>query len=88
MGTEGKCFEVIERATHRRVALRKGRTYPDPPGEGLPYYLVRELSFLVGEAQEHPNVATPEAVVFSGCHFYQVRPRPSMSTLCEAPTYA
>ena len=41
-GTEGKCFQVYERSSGRIFAMKRARVYPD--GEGVPYYMLRELS--------------------------------------------
>ena len=43
-GTEGKCFQVYERSSGRIFAMKRARVYPD--GEGVPYYMLRELAFL------------------------------------------
>ena len=43
-GTEGGCFQVRCRRTHRTMALKRARVYPD--NEGVPYYVMRELSAL------------------------------------------
>ena len=43
-GTEGKCYQVKCRRTKRIMALKKARVYPD--NEGVPYYMMRELSAL------------------------------------------
>ena len=55
-GTEGTCFKVLERSSGRLIALKKSRVYPD--GEGIPYYMMRELSFLM--ASRHPHIANIE----------------------------
>lgn len=43
-GTEGTCFQVRCRRTRRVMALKRARVYPD--NEGVPYYMMRELSAL------------------------------------------
>ena len=55
-GTEGTCFKMISRASGRIFAVKKSRVYPD--GEGIPYYMLRELSFLM--ASRHPHIANIE----------------------------
>lgn len=43
-GTEGICFQVRCRRTQRAMALKRARVYPD--NEGVPYYMMRELTAL------------------------------------------
>lgn len=43
-GTEGTCYQVRCRRTERMMALKRARVYPD--NEGVPYYMMRELSAL------------------------------------------
>jgi len=57
-GTEGLCFKVIHRSSGRTLALKKARVHPD--AEGVPYYMLRELSFL--KSTFHPNIATLEKI--------------------------
>ena len=57
-GTEGTCFKMMLRASGRIVAVKKSRVYPD--GEGIPYYMLRELSFLM--ASRHPHIANIESM--------------------------
>jgi serine/threonine protein kinase len=53
-GTEGTCFRCIDRVTGREMALKKARVYPD--GEGVPYYMLRELTVLKSLGH-HPNIS-------------------------------
>ncbi|KAG7383821.1 hypothetical protein PHYPSEUDO_003304 [Phytophthora pseudosyringae] len=55
-GTEGECFKCLERSTGRILAMKKIRSFPE--GEGVPYYLVRELAVLKG--MEHDHVTSLE----------------------------
>ncbi|CAK9026416.1 Cyclin-dependent kinase 2 (Cell division protein kinase 2) [Durusdinium trenchii] len=57
-GTEGTCFKVMQRRSNRMYALKRARVYPT--GEGVPYYMLRELAFLQG--LHHPNVAAIERI--------------------------
>ena len=50
-GTEGKCFKVYERSSGRIFAMKRARVYPD--GEGVPYYMLRELAFLSSASHNH-----------------------------------
>ena len=50
-GTEGKCFQVYERSSGRIFAMKRARVYPD--GEGVPYYMLRELAFLSSASHNH-----------------------------------
>jgi hypothetical protein len=43
-GTEGTCFRVRRRCEAREYAMRRARVYPE--GEGVPYYMLRELAVL------------------------------------------
>ncbi|CAM9129248.1 unnamed protein product [Choristocarpus tenellus] len=52
-GTEGVCFQCRDRGTNRIYAMKKARAYPK--GEGVPYYMLRELAALKGV--DHPNVS-------------------------------
>lgn len=53
-GTEGVCFRCLDRATGKELALKKARVYQ--LGEGVPYYMLRELAVL--KNLEHPNIST------------------------------
>ncbi|KAG1693817.1 hypothetical protein DVH05_022919 [Phytophthora capsici] len=50
-GTEGECFKCLERSTGKILAMKRARVYPD--GEGVPYYMVRELAVLKGMKHDH-----------------------------------
>jgi len=50
-GTEGKCFKCYERSSGKMLAMKKARVYPD--GEGVPYYMLRELAFLSSASHSH-----------------------------------
>lgn len=50
-GTEGKCFQVYERSSGKVFAMKRARVYPD--GEGVPYYMLRELAFLSSASHSH-----------------------------------
>ena len=52
-GTEGDCFKSLERSTGKMFAIKRARVYPG--GEGVPYYMLRELSFL--ENLRHPHIS-------------------------------
>ncbi|CAM9217370.1 unnamed protein product, partial [Discosporangium mesarthrocarpum] len=53
-GTEGVCFQCRDRGTNQIYAMKKARVYPR--GEGVPYYMLRELAVLKGV--DHPNVSS------------------------------
>ncbi len=57
-GTEGKCFKVLHRASGQLYAMKKARVVPQ--AEGVPYYMLRELSFLQGI--KHQNISTLQKV--------------------------
>ncbi|CAM9349533.1 unnamed protein product, partial [Chrysoparadoxa australica] len=54
-GTEGLLFKAFDRSTHKMVALKKARVYPG--GEGVAYFMLRELCVLQG--MSHPNISVP-----------------------------
>ena len=43
-GTEGTCYQIYSRPQRRYLALKRARVFPD--NEGVPYYMMRELSAL------------------------------------------
>jgi len=53
-GTEGILFKVTNRSDGKAYAMKRARVYPQ--GEGVPYYMIRELAVLKGMA--HPNIAS------------------------------
>jgi len=53
-GTEGLLMEVAARPNGSRYAVKRARVYPQ--GEGVPYYMIRELAVLKG--MSHSNVAS------------------------------
>jgi len=57
-GTEGVCYKIFHIRSKSVLALKKARVYPT--GEGVPYYMLRELAFLQGLV--HPNIATIERI--------------------------
>ena len=57
-GTEGSCYVCYDRLEDRIVTIKKARVYPD--GEGIPYYMLRELAFL--RQARHPHVMYPERI--------------------------
>lgn len=57
-GTEGSCYKVLHRRSGRLFAMKRARVYPT--GEGVPYYMLRELAFLQG--LRHPHIATVERI--------------------------
>lgn len=65
-GTEGKCCKVQFRGDRKVYAMKKARVYPK--GEGVPYYMLREIEFLRGLC--HPNVSRLTAVAFSGAELF------------------
>ena len=65
-GTEGQCFKVLHRRSGRFFAMKRARVYPS--GEGVPYYMLRELAFLKG--LRHPNIATVERISLSSNKLY------------------
>ncbi|RLN95374.1 hypothetical protein BBJ28_00019671 [Nothophytophthora sp. Chile5] len=50
-GTEGTCFKCCQRSTGKILALRRARAFPK--GEGVPYYMLRELAVLKGIKHDH-----------------------------------
>lgn len=56
-GTEGTCYQAFFRKEQRMVALKKARVYPD--NEGVPYYMMRELSAL--QKLKHGNICALES---------------------------
>eukprot|EP00943_MAST-04B_sp_MAST-4B-sp1_P000488 g488.t1 len=52
-GTEGDLFKALQRSTGKFIAIKKARVYPKQ--EGVPYYMLRELSFL--KNLSHPNIS-------------------------------
>ena len=52
-GTEGDLFKALQRSTGKFIAIKKARVYPRQ--EGVPYYMLRELSFL--KNLSHPNIS-------------------------------
>ncbi|RLN86869.1 hypothetical protein BBJ28_00021112, partial [Nothophytophthora sp. Chile5] len=55
-GTEGTCFKCCQRSTGKISALKKARVFPKvrcSGGEGIPYYLLRELVVLKGIKHDH-----------------------------------
>lgn len=57
-GTEGDCFKCRQRSTGRLLAMKKARVFPK--GEGVPYYMLRELAVLNGMC--HPHISKLEIV--------------------------
>jgi len=51
-GTEGTCYHAYSRKDRRNYAIKKARVYRD--SEGVPYYMMRELSAL--KRIKHPNI--------------------------------
>ncbi|DBA04888.1 TPA: hypothetical protein N0F65_006890 [Lagenidium giganteum] len=50
-GTEGTCFRCCQRSTGKILAMKKARVFPK--GEGVPYYMLRELAVLKGIHHDH-----------------------------------
>ncbi|TYZ57415.1 hypothetical protein PybrP1_006000 [[Pythium] brassicae (nom. inval.)] len=50
-GTEGTCFKCHQRSTGKILAMKKARVFPK--GEGVPYYMLRELAVLKGIKHDH-----------------------------------
>jgi len=69
-GTEGHCCKVQFRGDDLIYAMKKARVYPK--GEGVPYYMLREIEFLRG--LEHPNVSMLKAVALSGSELFMFFP--------------
>ncbi|KAJ0393789.1 hypothetical protein P43SY_008226 [Pythium insidiosum] len=57
-GTEGTCFKCYQRSTGKTLAMKKARVFPK--GEGVPYYMLRELAVLKGI--KHDHIATLEMI--------------------------
>ncbi|KAF1322518.1 Cmgc/cdk/cdc2 protein kinase, partial [Globisporangium splendens] len=50
-GTEGTCFKCHQRSSGKILAMKKARVFPK--GEGVPYYMLRELAVLKGIKHDH-----------------------------------
>ncbi|KAL4114439.1 hypothetical protein PRIC2_014377 [Phytophthora ramorum] len=50
-GTEGTCIQCCQRSTGKILAMKKARVFPK--GEGVPYYMLRELAVLKGIRHDH-----------------------------------
>ncbi|CAI5730866.1 unnamed protein product [Peronospora destructor] len=50
-GTEGTCIKCCQRSTGKILAIKKARVFPK--GEGVPYYMLRELAVLKGIKHDH-----------------------------------
>ncbi|CAH0474877.1 unnamed protein product [Peronospora belbahrii] len=50
-GTEGTCIKCCQRSTGKMLAMKKARVFPK--GEGVPYYMLRELAVLKGIKHDH-----------------------------------
>lgn len=57
-GTEGTCFKCRQRSTAKFLAMKRARVFPK--GEGVPYYMLRELAVLKG--MDHPHLARLQLV--------------------------
>ncbi|KAF0715391.1 Aste57867_3394 [Aphanomyces stellatus] len=57
-GTEGTCYRCFQRSTGRLLAMKRARVFPK--GEGVPYYMLRELAVLQGI--KHANIASLEMI--------------------------
>ncbi|RHY82925.1 hypothetical protein DYB35_007379 [Aphanomyces astaci] len=57
-GTEGTCYRCFQRSTGRVLAMKRARVFPK--GEGVPYYMLRELAVLQGI--KHPHIASLEMI--------------------------
>ena len=69
-GTEGLCCKVQFRGDQSIYAMKKARVYPK--GEGVPYYMLREIEFLRG--LNHPNVSILKAVALSSSELFMFFP--------------
>jgi serine/threonine protein kinase len=69
-GTEGTCFQAFFRKEQRMVALKKARVYPD--NEGVPYYMMRELSAL--QKLKHRNICALESANLHNYKLYLLFP--------------
>ncbi|KAJ8576914.1 hypothetical protein ON010_g2292 [Phytophthora cinnamomi] len=56
-GTEGTCIKCCQRSTGKILAMKKARVFPKVCGvllgEGVPYYMLRELAVLKGIKHDH-----------------------------------
>lgn len=57
-GTEGTLHHCFDRQTGRELAYRSARVFPQ--GDGVPYYMLRELAFM--RRASHPNIASLKLV--------------------------
>ncbi|OQS01847.1 cyclin-dependent kinase with F-box domain, partial [Thraustotheca clavata] len=57
-GTEGTCYRCYQRSTGKILAMKRARVFPK--GEGVPYYMLRELAVLQGI--QHPHIASLEMI--------------------------
>nr|CCA19390.1 cell division protein kinase putative [Albugo laibachii Nc14] len=65
-GTEGTCFKCYQRSTGKILAMKKARVFPK--GEGVPYYMLRELAVLRGF--QHSNIASIEMISLAKDELY------------------
>mmetsp|Transcript_11670 Transcript_11670/g.17681 ORF Transcript_11670/g.17681 Transcript_11670/m.17681 type:complete len:754 (-) Transcript_11670:187-2448(-) len=65
-GTEGTCYHTRRRSDQAEVALKRARVYPD--NEGVPYYMMREISAL--KKLSHPNICSLDLVNLSDFKLY------------------
>ncbi|EQC39305.1 CMGC/CDK/CDC2 protein kinase [Saprolegnia diclina VS20] len=57
-GTEGTCYRCYQRSSGKVLAMKRARVFPK--GEGVPYYMLRELAVLQGI--HHPHIASLEMI--------------------------
>ncbi|OQR82806.1 cyclin-dependent kinase with F-box domain [Achlya hypogyna] len=57
-GTEGTCYRCYQRSSGKVLAMKRARVFPK--GEGVPYYMLRELAVLRGIS--HPHIASLEMI--------------------------
>lgn len=69
-GTEGTCYHVFNRCYQKEYALKRARVYPD--NEGVPYYMMRELSAL--KKINHPNICELELICLHEFKLYLLFP--------------
>eukprot|EP01041_Mallomonas_annulata_P004247 gene4247-8443_t len=69
-GTEGTCYQVYSRSQRRDYALKRARVYPD--NEGVPYYMMRELSAL--KKVSHPNICELQLIHLRDFKLYLLFP--------------
>mmetsp|Transcript_1862 Transcript_1862/g.1939 ORF Transcript_1862/g.1939 Transcript_1862/m.1939 type:complete len:800 (+) Transcript_1862:122-2521(+) len=69
-GTEGKCFHVYHRPHQREYALKRARVQSE--SEGVPYYMMRELSAL--KQINHPNICELELISLRDFRLYLLFP--------------